>query len=116
MEFGASEDQPELDRLINSEQYDEMEARRLMFNYNVKWAYKEYADIYKAAWKLNKSLPMDARKFRILNLSYIYNWDGFSGMRTPKTLKRYFTKEISRLSEQISWKEKLCPRVIKFLY
>lgn len=50
MEFGASEDQADLDRLINSEEYDELEERRLMFNFNVKWAYKEYTDIYKAAY------------------------------------------------------------------
>ncbi|MGD6818291.1 ChaN family lipoprotein [Metabacillus sp. 113a] len=92
MEFGASEDQADLDRLITSEEYDETEARRLLFNYNVRWAYKEYADIYKAAWKLNKSLPKGERKFRILNLSYMYNWEGYSGMRTPTSLKKVFHK------------------------
>lgn len=92
MEFGASEDQADLDRLINNEEYDEREARRLMFRYNVKWAYREYTDIYKAAWKLNRSLPKDAKKFRILNLSYIYHWEGFSAMRTPINLKKIFHK------------------------
>lgn len=92
MEFGASENQADLDRLINSEEYDELEARRLLFNYNVKWAYKEYTDIYKAAWKLNNSLPKDAKKFKILNLSYKYNWEGFCGMRTPISLKKIFHK------------------------
>lgn len=92
MEFGASEDQADLDRLITGEKYDEIEERRLMFNYNVKWAYNEYTDIYKAAWKFNNSLPKDAKKFRILNLSYIYNWEGFSGMRTPINFKKIFHK------------------------
>lgn len=92
MEFGASEDQEDLDLLITSEEYDEAKARRLMFNYNVKWAYKEYTEIYKAAWKLNKSLPKDAKKFRILNLSYVYDWEGFSGMRTPVSFKNIFHK------------------------
>lgn len=90
MEFGANEDQEDLDKLITGEEYDELEARRLIFNYNVKWAYKEYTDIYKAAWKFNKSLPKDAKKFRILNLSYIYNWKGFLGMRTPVSFKNIF--------------------------
>ncbi|MDG5473126.1 hypothetical protein P6709_15340 [Jeotgalibacillus sp. ET6] len=92
MEFGASEDQADLDRLITSEEYDETQARNLLFTYNVKWAYKEYAEIYKAVWKLNKSLPKDAKKFRIVNLSYIYNWEGFSGMRTPISLRKVFHK------------------------
>lgn len=92
MEFGASENQEDLDRLINSETYDENEARNLMYNYNVKWPYKEYMDIYKAAWKLNKSLPENAKKFRILSLSYVYNWKDFSGIRTPESAKKIFYK------------------------
>lgn len=92
MEFGASENQADLDSLINGEEYDENEARRLMYNYNVKWPYKEYIDIYKAAWKLNKSLSENARKFRILNLSYIYNWKNYSGIRTPHSAKKIFYK------------------------
>ncbi|MDT8715957.1 ChaN family lipoprotein [Clostridium sp. 19966] len=92
MEFGAAEDQDDLDRLITSEEYDENEARGLMYNYNVKWAYKEYTDVYKAAWKLNKSLPKDAVKFRVLNLSYVYNWSAFSRIRTPINAKKIFHK------------------------
>lgn len=92
MEFGASEDQEALDRLVNSKDYDEKEARRLMFNYNAKWPYKEYMDVYKAAWELNNSLPENAKKFRILNLSYVYNWKDYSGIRTPYTAKKIFYK------------------------
>lgn len=88
MEFGASEDQAELDRLVTAERYDEAIARRLMFNYNVGWAYREYMDIYRAAWKLNRSLPPGARKFRVLNLSYRYDWSAYGGNRTPATLAR----------------------------
>jgi hypothetical protein len=92
MEFGASEDQEALDKLVNSKDYDEEEARRLMFSYNVKWPYKEYMDVYRAAWELNKSLPENAKKFRILNLSYVYNWKDYSGRRTPYNAKKIFYK------------------------
>src|SRR5437764_12372934 len=37
MEFGAVEDQEQLDRLVTGASYDEDLARRLMFNYNVGW-------------------------------------------------------------------------------
>ncbi|MBL8268343.1 MAG: hypothetical protein JNL55_18245, partial [Steroidobacter sp.] len=88
MEFGASEDQAELDRLITANRYDEATARRLMFNYNVGWAYREYMDIYRAAWQLNRSLPAGAHKFRVLNLSYRYDWSAYHGNRTPTTFAR----------------------------
>ena len=53
MEFGASEDQAALDALTTAEHYDEALARRLMFTYNVGWAYHEYMDLYRAAWALS---------------------------------------------------------------
>lgn len=91
MEFGASELQDKLDQLVNAEVYDETLAREIMYAYNVTWAYREYIDVYKAAWKLNRSLPPAARKFRILNLSYIYHWERFAG-RTPESMKAVFPK------------------------
>lgn len=90
MEFGASEDQAALDALVTGERYDESVARRLMFNYNVGWVFKEYMDIYRLAWAFNRSLPAGARKFRILNLSYRFNWDGFNGVATPDNMRRVF--------------------------
>ena len=90
MEFGAYEDQRRLDSLINAPKYDEQVARELMFNYNTRWAITEYMEIYRAAWKWNRSLPKDARKFRILNISYHYNWQKFSGVRTPENMHEVF--------------------------
>ena len=72
MEFGAQEDQHVLDSLVLAPAYDEQTARQIMFNYNVTWGYQEYIDVYKAAWKFNHTLPANARKFRILNLSYLF--------------------------------------------
>lgn len=92
MEFGAHEDQAELDELVTAETYDEARARRLMFNYNVGWAYREYLDIYRKAWELNRTLPAHARPFRILNLSYKYDWRDASVVRTPENAKRIFPK------------------------
>jgi hypothetical protein len=96
MEFGAAEDQGLLDSLVNAPAYDEATARRIMFNYNVGWVFKEYMDVYRAAWELNRSLPANARKFRILNISYRYNWAGcderYFGVRTPATIQKIFYK------------------------
>lgn len=92
MEFGASEDQSTLDSLINAPAYNEELAKKLMFDYNVAWAFKEYVDIYKKTWELNQTLPHDAPKFRVINLSYQYNWEAFDGSRTPESMKKVFYK------------------------
>ena len=62
MEFGAYEDQKQLDSLINAPRYNENLARQLMFNYNTRWAIVEYMNLYKAAWEWNHSLPEQAKK------------------------------------------------------
>lgn len=90
MEFGAYEDQKQLDSLINAPSYDEQMARKLMFNYNTRWAIVEYMAIYKAAWKWNLSLPETAKKFRVLNISYCYNWKEFEKVRTPENMRKVF--------------------------
>lgn len=63
MEFGAYEDQKQLDSLINAPRYNENLARQLMFNYNTRWAIVEYMNLYKAAWEWNHSLPEQAKSF-----------------------------------------------------
>ena len=92
MEFGASEDQALLDSLITAPAYSEEVARKIMFHYNVAWAFLEYRDVYKKAWEFNRTLPAGARKFRIINLSYHFNWEGFEAPRTPENMAQVFHK------------------------
>jgi len=73
-EFGRREDQPLIDSLLSSPAYDESIARLITFNQFVLWGYKEYVDIYKAAWLLNHTLPAGKRKFRILGLNDSPDW------------------------------------------
>ena len=90
MEFGAVEDQAALDALVTGERYDEEIARRLMFNYNTGWAFREYMDIYRAAWMFNRTLPPNARTFRVLNLSYRYDWTDAPVVRTPENARHIY--------------------------
>lgn len=90
MEFGAQEDQRELDRLLTAPEYDEAALRRLMFHYNSAWSWKEYLGLYRAAWELNRRLPAGSAPFRIVNMSYVYRWDQFRAPRTPESLQRIF--------------------------
>src|SRR5699024_1485833 len=88
MEFGASENQETLDSLLTAPSYDKEIAREVMYSYNVGWAYQEYQDIYQAAWKFNENLPEGKKPFRILNLSYQYDWSNFNhdDVRTPNNM------------------------------
>lgn len=90
MEFGAFEMQSKLDSLMNAEEYNEQLARDMMFYYNIGWAYKEYTDIYRKVWEFNKTLPADKKKFRIVNLSYQYDWTKYSFPRTPENMSKVF--------------------------
>lgn len=92
MEFGAEEDQAQLDRLLTAPAYDAATARQLMFNYNVMWSWQDYRDIYRAVWAFNRSLPKGKPPFRIVNMSYVFDWSGFTGTRTPETLRHVFPR------------------------
>jgi hypothetical protein len=86
MEFGASEYQDELDELTTASTYDERRVRELMFEYNVGWVLQEYQDVARAVWQHNRRRDLGQPPFRVLNLSYRYNWEGWSGERTPEAM------------------------------
>ncbi len=94
MEFGAEEDQAALDALVTAPTYDAETAKRLMFHYNVMWSWKEYRALYRAAWGFNRTLPVGSPRFRIVNMSYVYRWNTFTGLRTPATLRRVFWRDM----------------------
>lgn len=92
MEFGAAEDQAALDALVTAPDYDVAAARRIMFGYDTAWAYADYMDIYRAAWAFNRSLPPGAAPFRVLNLSYRYDWRAAGPVLTPARAKAVFRR------------------------
>lgn len=92
IEFGVDECQADVDRLITAERYDEDLARRIMFRDFVLWSYKEYMDLYRAAWRLNRSLPPGARKFRVVNLIYSANWKALQRERTHEAMLKVWHK------------------------
>lgn len=90
VEFGAEEDQQALDRLLVAPAYDADALRQLMFNYNSAWSWTEYRDLYRAAWRFNRSLPQGQAPFRIVNMSYVYRWQHYGAPRSPEMLRRVF--------------------------
>ena len=83
IEFGCYELQAEADALLTAEAYDENVARRLMFKWGSYWPYVEYMGLYKKAWELNRSLPRNAPKFRIVSLDYRPRWDMLRETMSP---------------------------------
>jgi len=74
IEFGVRRDQDRVDKLINAPVYDEQAAREIMFDFGSYWGYKEYMDIYRAAWEVNHKLPPGAPRFRVVNLNGTQDW------------------------------------------
>ncbi len=70
IEFGNHDYQNLIDSLVTAEEYDADLARWISFKHITWWGYSEYQDIYRAAWKLNSSLPDSAQKFRVVALNY----------------------------------------------
>lgn len=92
IEFGACEYQDKVDALINTDEYGEDLARWLMFKSLVTWGYQEYMGIYRKAWELNKSLPKQARKFRVINLDYRPDWTARKEEMTPERWRKVWHK------------------------
>jgi uncharacterized iron-regulated protein len=92
IEFGNVERQDDADALLTADTYDEDLARQMMFEYFVFWGYQEYMDLYRAAWTLNRSLPDDAPRFRIVHLNYRRYWPARKKKMTPEAWKKVWHK------------------------
>jgi hypothetical protein len=80
-EFGRREDQARIDRLITAPEWDEALARSIGFDQFVFWGYREYLDVYRAAWRVNRDHAADRPPFRILGMNDSPDW---SHVRTPE--------------------------------
>ena len=92
IEFLPYEEQARINRLINSEKYDEDLARSLMFQFDPCWGYVEYMDILKKAWQLNNSLSKDQPRFRIVGLNYIPDWSVLQEKMTVNLWEKFWHK------------------------
>ncbi|MCX6267057.1 MAG: hypothetical protein NTW16_06830 [Bacteroidetes bacterium] len=67
-EFALLEDSKLIDSLISGKTYNEQLAVKIQHNNLWNWAYKEYIDIYFAAWKVNHALKKGEEHFKIIGL------------------------------------------------
>jgi predicted nucleic acid-binding protein len=73
IEYVLYDDQEKIDKIVTSRYYDEKKVRELFLAQIGNWGFQEYADIFKAAWKLNNALSSDEKPFRVLGLSVKQN-------------------------------------------
>ena len=82
--------------IVTAQKYNEAAVVELYRDFCWTWGYKEYMDIFKAVWVLNKSLPPKAEKFRILGLDFEYEeyntWPGTKGKKI--TLKEMLKRDM----------------------
>jgi uncharacterized RDD family membrane protein YckC len=75
METCVVEDQAQLDKLVTSDRFDSELALQIARDEGWKaWGDKEYWDVFKTVWQLNKSLPEGKEKMRVIGIDF--KWDG----------------------------------------
>ena len=91
MEFACRRDQALIDSLVTAPDYDQSVTNRILADFIATWGYQDYADIFKAVWQLNRSLPDSVRKFRLVGLNAFNNWSLVkteADRRDPKILAK----------------------------
>ncbi len=110
MEFGSFEKQGIVDSLMNAPSYNEQMIRDIMYFHNAGWPYEDYLNVYKAIWRFNRTLNKDQKQFRVVHLSYQYDWKDFKGEITPDKRKKVFSRGgdefwAKRLKEEVILKK-----------
>lgn len=113
IEFATYNDQPLIDRLITAPEYDEKLAKQINLDALLSiglGGYQEYVEIFRAAWEVNRNLPEDKKKFRILGLNDTNDW---SYIRTeadrndPEIMQKVFQN-----SSEKNWADRLRKEVL----
>jgi hypothetical protein len=97
IEYALSDDQKDIDALVTGPVWDEAKARAITFDWLVTWGYKEYIELYKAAWQLNHGLPARARPFRIVGLNVRQYWEFLKSNKDlgdPQVVAKIFARGV----------------------
>jgi hypothetical protein len=78
-EFLRSKNNPLVNQLVTGEEYDHELELRICRDYAWPiWGFKEYMKIFESVWELNKSLPADAEKIKVVGLDS--EWDAYDAL------------------------------------
>lgn len=74
-EFALMKDSALIREVITNKSYfDQKKANQIIFDLSPYWGYKEYIDIFRAAWELNRSIPEEEDKFMIYGIMHDYDF------------------------------------------
>jgi hypothetical protein len=99
-EFANYADTRSADSLLTAKDYDEELVFRIIHRCEWDWAYQEYADIYKAAWTVNKHLRKGEQPFRIIGLQPDLN---YSVIQKPEDWDNVEKRKLYWNDEHNSW-------------
>ena len=116
-EMVRSATQKDVDRLLAGSTYDEKLATRIVLDYegvHFGW-YREYADVLRAAWKVNSTLPRGAPRFRVLGLDTFYRAVDWSQLRPgEKGTDEAVTQRIVGLrTRDVRWAEIIDQEIVQ---
>ena len=74
VEFATAADQSLIDSLLSGDTFDEELAKQVQWKQWPFWGFREYVDLYRVAWEVNRELPDTTRPFRILGLNARMDW------------------------------------------
>jgi len=112
-EFMRSRNNQRANRIVTAETYDPDAVMDLYRDFGWVWGYKEYMDVFKAVWELNRSLPAKAEKLRIVGLDIAQDpMDAMPGaknrdrviqalQRRDKSMAETFVREIGRKGTKV---------------
>ncbi|MCK4413018.1 MAG: hypothetical protein KAY32_05705 [Candidatus Eisenbacteria sp.] len=76
-EFARRADQALADSLVVSLEWNEELGREILFRQFLPWGYREYLDVFKAAWRVNRDRPAGTVPFRILGVNNALDYSHF---------------------------------------
>lgn len=97
VDFALYSDQDKIDKLVTGSTYDESLADTILFDRMVIWGYQEYADVFRAAWKVNHDRPSGAEPFRIVGLNVKQNYQALTSQadaNKPEVVRQVFANGI----------------------
>ncbi len=97
IEYALASDQAKIDRVLQAPRYDEKQVDQILFDRMVIWGFKQYADLFRAAWKFNRSLPAGAKPFRIVGLNVQQEYQYLTSQKdatNPEVVKKVLSKGI----------------------
>jgi len=74
-EFALNRDSLLIKEVItNKDYFDQEKANQIIFNLSPFWGFKEYIDLFRSAWEVNKSLPDGAEQFMIYGIMHDFDF------------------------------------------